>query len=292
LSKARPLPERQTVVIGGGQLGSELLRQIPTARAVPQTELDFRFPEQFAVVDWANVGTVFNAAAYTAVDRAETPEGRSEAWATNVTGLARLVEICRTHRIKLVHISSDYVFDGERPVHTETEPVSPLGVYGQTKAAGDAIVATLPRHYILRTSWLIGSGPNFVRTMARLANEGASPEVVSDQDGRLTFTQDLANAAIQLVRTDCAPGIYNISNSGPIATWHDVARRVFELTGRNPDDVRAVSAADYLARRPASARRPRHSALDLREVEAVGVAMPDWETRLEEHFSRRDLDPA
>ncbi len=101
-----------------------------------------------------------------------------------------------------MHVSTDYVFDGTAEVHTEDEPFSPLGVYGQTKAAGDALVATLSRHWIVRTSWVIGDGNNFVRTMASLADKGVSPSVVGDQYGRLTFTTDLAAGIVHLITTD------------------------------------------------------------------------------------------
>ena len=116
------------------------------------------------------------------------------------TGVRALVEAAREHRSTLVHISSDYVFDGTRSSHPEDEPFSPLGVYGQTKAAGGrAGRTTLPRHYILRTSWVIGDGHNFVRTMAALADRGVRPGVVDDQYGRLTFTTDLARAIDHLL---------------------------------------------------------------------------------------------
>ena len=138
--------------------------------------------------DFGPYGIVINAAAYTKVDAAETEDGRREAWAVNVGGVGALVEAARKHRFTLVHFSSDYVFDGAQVVHSETEPFSPLGVYGQTKAAGDALVGSLPAHYLLRTSWVIGDGHNFVRTMATLADRGVNPEVVDDQFGRLTFT--------------------------------------------------------------------------------------------------------
>jgi dTDP-4-dehydrorhamnose 3,5-epimerase len=102
----------------------------------------------------------------------------------------------------LVHISSDYVFDGSEVVHIETEPFSPLGVYGQTKAAADAVVESLPAHYILRTSWVIGDGHNFVRTMASLADRGINPEVVDDQFGRLTFTAEISRAIVHLLQVE------------------------------------------------------------------------------------------
>ena len=122
---------------------------------------------------------VVNAAAYTAVDAAETAQGRRDAWATNVAAVTALAGAAREQRATLVHISSDYVFDGTVESHDEDEPFSPLGVYGQTKAAGDAVVATVPQHYLLRTSWVIGEGRNFVATMASLADRGVAPSVVA-----------------------------------------------------------------------------------------------------------------
>ena len=112
-----------------------------------------------------------------------------------------------------MHFSSDYVFDGAQEVHSETEPFSPLGVYGQTKAA-DALVGSLPAHYVLRTSWVIGDGHNFVRTMATLADRGVNPEVVDDQFGRLTFTAEISRAIVHLLEIDAPYGTYNLSNDG------------------------------------------------------------------------------
>ena len=148
---------------------------------------------------WHDYQLVLNAAAYTAVDKAETEEGRAAAWAANASAPAALARIATEHRLTLVHYSTDYVFDGTAEVHTEDEHYSPLGVYAQTKAAGDIAVATTPRHYIVRTSWVIGDGHNFVRTMQRLAADGVSPTVVHDQVGRLTFTPDLSRATRHLV---------------------------------------------------------------------------------------------
>jgi len=117
----------------------------------------------------------------------------------HVDGTARLVEVAQRHRLTLVHFSSDYVFDGTTRRHNEDEQLSPLGVYGQTKAAADVLVSSLPGPYILRTSWVIGDGDNFVATIARLAAQGVSPSVVDDQVGRLTLARGLARAARQLV---------------------------------------------------------------------------------------------
>ena len=165
------------MIVGGtGQLGRALAAAMPDAVIVGRDRIDLSRPGSVAAFDFAPYGQMINAAAYTKVDAAETAAGRREAWAVNVEGVRALVESAREHRIALVHISSDYVFDGTLSSHLEDEPFSPLGVYGQTKAAADAVVQTLPRHYLLRTSWLIGDGHNFVRTMAGLADRGISPE--------------------------------------------------------------------------------------------------------------------
>ncbi len=129
---------------------------------------------------------------------------------SNATGAGRLAAIARRHGLTLVHFSTDYVFDGTREVHDEDEPFSPLGVYGQSKAAGDALVATVPRHYVLRTSWVVGDGGNFIATMASLADRGVSPSVIDDQVGRLSFADDLARAATHLVTSEAEPGTYNV----------------------------------------------------------------------------------
>ncbi len=161
-----------------------------------------------------------------------------------------------------MHVSSDYVFDGTREEHREDEPLAPLGVYGQAKAAGDLAVGATRRHYLLRTSWLIGEGHNFVRTMARLADEGVSPTVVDDQVGRLTFTDELARAIVHLLRSRAPYGTYHLTNSGEPRSWAGFATAVFAARGR-PDDVRPVSTAEYaagagslVAPRPARSRWP------------------------------------
>jgi dTDP-4-dehydrorhamnose 3,5-epimerase len=194
----------KTLVLGaGGQLGRALRSSFGDADAVEfagREELDLVAADLARVRDWRRYDTVINAAAFTAVDDAETAAGRRAAWATNATAVAALARVAAEHRLTVVHVSSDYVFDGEmdRP-YREDDAVCPLGVYGQSKAAGDAIVATVPRHFVVRTSWVIGEGANFVSTMARLARAGASPAVVDDQVGRPTFAADLAGAIRHLL---------------------------------------------------------------------------------------------
>jgi len=263
-------PKPALVLGGGGQLGRALASAFPQATVLTRAELDLTDPDALAAVDWSAYGTVVNAAAYTAVDAAETPEGRVAAWAANATAPALLAWAAREHGFTLVHYSSDYVFDGVAPVHAETEPLAPLGVYGQSKAAGDLAVATSPRHYVLRTSWVVGDGANFVRTMRRLARDGVSPAVVDDQVGRLTFTSTLAAATRHLLETGAPYGVYHVSNSGEPLSWRAVAAEVFALSGRSRDDVTATTTAEYAAGRTPVAPRPLNSTLDLAKLEATG----------------------
>lgn len=280
LQEVTPLAPKRTAIIGAnGQLGQALTALMPDALALARPDFDLSDPASVDAVDWSQIGVIINAAAYTAVDAAETEEGRRASWEVNVTALTRLVERARAHRIPLVHVSSDYVFDGTAEIHTEDEPLSPLGVYGQTKAAGEAIVATLNKHWIVRTSWVIGEGNNFVRTMASLAERGIKPSVVGDQVGRLTFTQDLAAGIHHLVSTDAPPGIYNLTNEGPAQSWAEIAKRVFELKGRSADDVTEVTTAEY-GEGKQMAPRPRHSLLDLTKLKSTGFTPATADERL------------
>ena len=272
------LEPRKTLVIGcRGQLGRALVAEFPDAVAVDVDELDLTDPAAVDKWPWRDFDLVLNAAAYTAVDAAEADEGRRAAWAANAVAPATLARIADRHRQTLVHFSTEYVFDGTRPDHTEDEPLSPLGVYAQSKAAGDLAVGTAKRHYLIRTSWLVGDGGNFVRTMQRLAAEGVSPRVVDDQVGRLTFADELARATRHLLETGAAYGAYHCTGSGPPTTWADVARRVFELCGRDPADVTAVSTEEYAAGQDL-APRPRSSVMSLAKLEATGFTpRPAWE---------------
>ena len=285
LADVTPVPPRKTLVVGAdGQLGLEL-----RARWAGRADVEFAGRAELdltgdvaAARRWRDYGTVVNAAAYTAVDVAETPAGRAAAWAVNVTATAALARIATENGITLVHVSSDYVFDGTSEVaYTEDAALSPLGVYGQTKAAADAIVATVPRHYVLRTSWVIGEGKNFVRTMASLAERGIDPKVVDDQIGRLTFTADIAGAIEHLLIADAEPGTYNVTGDGAEASWAEVAREVFTLTGHDGERVSGTSTADYFASATAPvAPRPAHSTLDLGKLRATGFTPRAWRDSL------------
>lgn len=276
LSDVEPLAPRRTLVIGAnGQLGRALRKRLGDAAHIEyadRADLDLAAADLQTARRWRDYGVIVNAAAYTAVDSAETAEGRARAWSTNVSGLAALVRVASQYGLTLVHVSSDYVFDGAASEpYTEDAPFSPLSVYGQTKAAGDAIVGTLPHHFIVRTSWVVGDGPNFVRTMMDLAHRDVAPRVVSDQRGRLTFSDDLADAIAHLITTDAHPGTYNVTGDGPVLSWAEVARRVFELCGHDPARVTEVSTEEYFAAgSSAVAPRPQYSVLDLGRISATG----------------------
>ena len=270
LDAVEPMLPKRTLILGGqGQVGRALAAVYPGADQVGRDSLDLGEPESLDSWPWQEYDLVLNAAAYTAVDAAETPEGRVAAWRLNAEGPARLARLANRHRFTLVHYSTDYVFDGTTAEHPESEPFSPLGVYGQTKAAGELAVQSAPRHYILRTSWVVGEGGNFVRTMVSLAERGVCPSVVDDQVGRLTFASELARATRHLVDTEAPTGTYNCTSSGPPMSWSDVARAVFRHCGRDEDDVTPVSTETYAAGK-SLAPRPTSSTLSLDKLTATG----------------------
>lgn len=287
LADVAPMPPRKTLVLGaGGQLGSALRRLYEGDNRVEfatRREFDLSAPENYARMNWRNYDTVINAGAYTKVDEAETEHGRREAWASNVTGVAMLANVCTENQLTLVHVSSDYVFDGSNQEHTVDEPVSPIGVYGQSKAAGDAVVSTVHRHYVVRTSWVIGDGNNFVRTMANLAERGIKPTVVNDQVGRLTFATNLAAGIRHLLDTGAEYGIYNITNSGEPQDWADIAKDIFAHSGHPRDSVTGISTEDYF-RGKTAAPRPLNSAFDLTKIISTGFELESQETALQEYL--------
>lgn len=275
---------RACVLGANGQLGRALVAALPGAVALDRAALDIGDAGAVAAHDLTGVDVLVNAAAYTAVDRAETEP--AAAWRANAAGPAHLAAAAREHGCLLVHVSTEYVFDGTAPGPVpEDAPPSPLGVYGASKAAGElAVRAALPeRHVIVRTSWVVGDGGNFVATMARLARDGARPAVVDDQVGRPTFAPDLA-AALLLLAGSGAHGTFHVTGDGEPVSWHGLAREVFARCGRDPGDVRPVSTAEYTADRPHLARRPANSVLDLSRATRAGVTMPPWRDGLGAHL--------
>ncbi|MCB5283636.1 MULTISPECIES: bifunctional dTDP-4-dehydrorhamnose 3,5-epimerase family protein/NAD(P)-dependent oxidoreductase [unclassified Arthrobacter] len=285
-----PMPPKKTLVLGAdGQLGKalrELYDGDTSVEFAGRTEFDLGSADAFEARNWKNYSTIINAAAYTAVDAAETPDGRRAAWTVNVTAVTRLARTAVDHDLVLVHVSSDYVFDGTAETHPEDEGFSPLGVYGQTKAAGDAVVSVVPRHYIVRTSWVIGEGNNFVRTMASLAARGIAPSVVNDQIGRLSFTEDIAAGIRHLLESGAPFGTYNLTNDGEPQSWADIAANVYELSGSSRGGVTGVSSSEYFQGKNA-APRPLNSTLQGGKMASQGYQPPAAAQRLREYLACR-----
>lgn len=278
------MPHNTFIVGANGQLGSALREIYPDARTADISELDITSQESIENYDWSNVEVIINAAAYTNVDGAETPEGRIAAWKVNASAVGNLARIAAELNITLVHVSSEYVFDGTTKQHGEEEPFSPLGVYAQSKAAGDIAVGVAGKHYIARTTWLIGNGNNFVKTMASLADKGVQPSVVNDQIGRLTFTSTLAAGIKHLIDTGAPYGTYNITNDGDVASWADIAKEVYKLSGKPSSSVTPVTTEEYYAGKEVIAPRPLKSTLDLSKIKATGFTPEDWREKLEQYM--------
>jgi dTDP-4-dehydrorhamnose reductase len=248
--------------------------------------------------EWVRPDVVVNCAAYTAVERAEMePE---QAYKINTAGVKTLAEAARRFGARLIHISTDYVFDGsaQRP-YTEVDTPNPQSVYGRTKLAGEqAVRASGANAAIVRTSWLYSEfGNNFVKSMLRLGASGGEVNVVNDQTGSPTYAGDLAHAIIALARHrtggmdetgtglgSVATGvdfeIYHYCNAGVVSRY-EFAREIFRLSGYNPARARPLSSAEYQAMSGAQAPRPHYSALDTTKITAhLGLEIPRWEDSL------------
>jgi dTDP-4-dehydrorhamnose reductase len=289
---------RWLVTGAGGQLGSDLLQVLSTvdeitAVGMTRSDLDISVESEVdAVVAEVRPAVLINAAAFTAVDAAETAP--AAATAVNATAAGLLARACAAHGARLVQVSTDYVFAGEA---TEPYPVDaptgPRSVYGQSKLAGErAVRALLPdASYVVRTAWVYGAvGGNFVKTMARLERDRETVEVVDDQRGSPTWSADLARGLIALGRSAAPAGIYHCTNSGD-TTWYVLTRAIFEELGADPGRVRPTSSDRF----PRPAPRPAYSVLSPAAWLAAGLpAMPPWRDALHRAFAeiRPALTPA
>lgn len=284
-----PILPRKILVLGaGGQLGRalrEMYADVSCVEFAERSDIELGSTNLWTARRWREYDTVINAGAFTRVDAAETAAGRSAAWSANALGISHLASVAAKYAITLVQISSDYVFDGtSKQAYSEDDPVAPLGVYGQTKAAGDQIASTVPKHYIVRTSWVIGKGRNFIQTMLSLAERGIDPAVVNDQHGRLTFADEIARAIKYLLDSRQPHGVYNVTGSGAVTSWADIAERVFALAGHDPSRVRGVSSSEYFADTSGPvAPRPRNSVLSLSKIETAGFIPKDVDEQLQKY---------
>lgn len=275
---------RFLIIGANGQLGKALQIRFPKAKAVDRNELDITDWKALKAFDWSNVDVILNAAVFANVDGCETPEGRVTAWQVNATAVGYLAKIATMHDLTLVHVSSEYVFDGTQSNHKEDEPLSPLGVYAQSKAAGEVAASVALKHYTLRTSWLIGDGPNFVRTMVGLAEKNISPTVVADQVGRLTFTDTLVDGIEHLLENNAEYDTYNLSNDGEPASWAEITRSIFKELGRNDLTVTDTTTDEYFKSKPVVSPRPLQSAMDLTKIKSTGLIIADWRPKLHDYI--------
>jgi dTDP-4-dehydrorhamnose reductase len=275
---------------GSGQIGGELQRLAPASWSIHAPDLDqFDFGDPSGVermIQREAWDLIVNTAAYTAVDRAESDA--AAAWQVNAGGAALVARQAARGRIPLIHFSTDYVFDGAKPEpYSEDDPVSPLTVYGASKAAGEvAVLAAGGPALILRTAWLVSAlGNNFVKTMLRLAGEGRKLRVVNDQFGCPTSAHDVAGAIVQIAPIFVArrnPGhICHLVNSGE-ANWHDVAVQIFQCGkafGLTVPVVESIPASEY----PTAAKRPANSRLSTDKIRRdYGVTMRHWREAIDD----------
>jgi len=272
------------IVGANGQLGLALRAKYPNAKWADKAELDITNKESVENFDWSGIKIILNAAAYTNVDGAESPEGRVAAWSVNADAVGNLVAAAAQHDAIIVHVSTDFVFDGSNNPHTEDEPFSPLSVYGASKAAGDLLVSLAPKFYIIRTSWVIGEGKNFVSIMLDLARKGINPAVINDHIGRPTFTNVLVSAIDHLLKINAPYGTYNVSNQGSSVSWADLTRNIFSIGGFD-NTVTNTTNAEYYSGKPGSAPRPLQSTLDLTKIKATGFTPNDWPADLASYIT-------
>jgi dTDP-4-dehydrorhamnose reductase len=266
-----------------GQLGTALRNKYPEAKHADADELDITDKDSVLGYDWSDIDVLINAAAYTNVDGAETNE--DTAMKVNATAVGFLAEAAEKNDMTLVHVSTDYVFNGQQQVHTEDEPFSPISVYGKSKAEGDKQAMKAPKHYIVRTSWVIGEGKNFVRTMLELGKKGVDPTVVADQVGRPTFTNELVRAIDHLLTTKAPYGTYNVSNGGQPVSWAELTRAIFKEAGFDRT-VTDTTTEEYYKGKENIAPRPAHSDFDLSKIEATGFNPRDWQEDLREYIKK------
>lgn len=272
-----------------GQLGQCLQLM---ARNYPQFTFTFKNSKELNIASAEAIETIFsqnnfnyciNAAAYTNVEQAESDT--ENAFLINAEAVKYLAEACKKYSAKLIHISTDYVFDGEKKIaYTEEDQVNPINVYGASKLKGEQYLQEiLKEHYILRTSWLYSPfGHNFFKTILKKAEEGASLQITTEQQGNPTNAKDLANAILQIIAADTKSyGVYHFSNQGK-ATWYDFAKAIIELQPYKEVDLKASNT------HKTKAIRPKNSCLDKRKIKDVfELTILDWRESLRNLYANR-----
>jgi dTDP-4-dehydrorhamnose reductase len=275
---------KKTIILGAsGQLGNCIARvaeerKLNNIMFPAESESDILSPDALRVLfEKENPAYVVNCAAYTAVDRAE--EDVDKARMINKTGAANIADICRDLKITMIHVSTDFVFQGNQTkLLNELDPTTPINIYGITKLEGEQVIQEiLPEHFIIRTAWLYSEfGNNFVKTMQRLGRERDELGVIVDQVGTPTYGVDLAGIILDFISSESkAFGIYHYSNEGAVS-WYDFAQAIFELSNIQVT-VKAVRTDEYVTK----AVRPSWSVMDKTKIRKVlGTPVPYWRDSL------------
>ena len=284
-------PTRWLITGAGGQLGTDLRAALAGEDVHPLRRADLDIADAAAVagvIAHVRPDVVVNAAAYTAVDAAESDE--DAAYRVNATGPAVLAAALSGTAARLIHVSTDYVFGGDasRPYEVD-DSTGPKSAYGRTKLAGEIAVGELlpEASYVVRTAWVYGAtGGNFVKTMARLERSRDTVDVVDDQRGSPTWSADLARALVELGRSAARPGLYHCTNGGD-TTWFGLAQAIFEEVGADPGRVRPTTTEAF----PRPAPRPAYAVLSDAAWRAAGLtALPPWRDALRRAFTTAGAD--
>ena len=275
------------LVLGaGGQLGQSL-RFI--ANDYPEIQFHFFSRLDLDITNELGLKSIFNslrpnfcvnASAYTAVDKSESEQ--EQAYLINVEGVKNIAQICQDFDTTLIHVSTDFVFDGSKnSPYTEDDATNPQGVYGKTKREGELeIIRILKKHFIIRTSWLYSQfNTNFMKTMLRLAQDRDTISVVNDQIGTPTHAVDLANVIIKVILSSSTNyGIYHFSNEGK-ASWYDFAKKIFEVN-KVKINLKPISTSEF----PTPAKRPKYSVLDKSKIKKeFNILIDQWEDSLKKY---------
>jgi len=281
-----------------GMLGTEIARQLSEKKMdFVGTDIDVDITNPQALAEFVNgkdISYIINCSAYTAVDKAESDADFAKK--LNEDGPRNIANLANQIHAKMIHISTDYVFDGTgTEPYTEDMPVAPIGVYGRTKAAGEtAVRQNLKEYYIIRTAWLYGwAGKNFVYTMIKAMNSHDSVKVVNDQKGTPTFAGDLANVIIQIInKDDVSYGTYHCTDLGEITWWdftNEIKKQGIELglITNKECAVNPCSTDEY----PTPAKRPAYSVLSKDKIQkTLGMSLPEWKRSLNVFLKSSQFD--
>ena len=273
LVDAKPMQPRRILVAGADTpLGRAIMAELPGAVGISAAEMapDARAESP---VDLSAYNTLINA-------RGETGHGASrvarqrEPWTATAAHARHLADLARRHRMRYVYISADCTFERVSPTHTEDEALSLLDAQSQGLAVAEVVAATVPRHLVIRTGWVIGAEDHAIDELVAAARHGRAPEMDDSQHGRLTYASVLAAGILHLLNSGAASGTYNLTGEGPVVSWADIGRRVFELCARNPGDVHSpVENSQYSS----------GGALDLTRIRATGFRPGNSWLQLEDH---------